>query len=100
MNDSRAKFECRKFRKLGEDQYSIKLEGYPDEMIDLAAMTIVSIVDQTDVNLAGLLTLVKVKAMILKGRQQVLKANTIEISQSFMDEFINKDREAEEDGRE
>ena len=100
MNDSRAKFECRKFRKLGEDQYSIKLEGYPDEMIDLAAMTIVSIADQTDVDLGGLLTLVKVKATILKHRQQVLKANTTTFNQMFVDEFINKDWEAEEDGRE
>ena len=99
MNDSRAKFECRKFRRADEDQYSLKLEGFTDDMVDLAAMTIVSIADQNDIDLSGLLTLVKVKATILKHRQQVLKANTTRFNQVFVDEFINKDEEVEEDGR-
>lgn len=104
MNDSRAKFECRKWRKADEDQYSIKLEGYLDDMTDLTAMTIVTLAEQHDFDLGMLLTLIKVKASVFNKKKQVIHGKTARFNKFIMDEFINelinKGKEAEEDGRE
>ena len=99
MNDSRAKFECRKWKKADEDQYSVKIEGYPDDMIDLAAMTIVTLAEQHDSDLGLILNLVKVKAVLLNSRKQTISGKVLHINKVFMDEFLNNKKEEAEDGR-
>lgn len=100
MNDSRAKFECRKWKKADDDQYSVKIEGYMDDMVDLAAMTIVTLADQHDFDLGMLLTLVKVKAVLFNSRKQTISGKAFQINRVFMDEFLNNKKEEAEDGRE
>lgn len=100
MNDSQAKFECRKWKKADEDQYSVKIEGYMEDMVDLVAMTIVTMAEQHDFNLGMLLTLVKVKAVLLNSRKQTIHGKVLHINKVFMDEFLNNKKEEAEDGRE
>ncbi len=98
MNDSRAKFECRKWRKADEDQYSIKIEGYPDDMVDLAAMTIVTLAEQNDSDLGLILNLVKIKAILFNSHKQMISGKSFQINKVFMDEFFNNTKEEAEDG--
>ena len=100
MNDSQAKFECRKFRMSGDDRYSIKIEGYPDDMVDLAAMTIVTLAEQNDSDLGLILNLVKVKAVLFNSHKQMISGKSFQINRVFMDEFLNNKKEEAEDGRE
>lgn len=99
MNDSQAKFECRKFRRSGDDRFSIKIEGYPDDMIDLAAMTIVTLAEQNDSDLGLILNLVKIKAILFNSRKQTISGKAFQINRVFMDEFLNNKKEEAEDGR-
>jgi hypothetical protein len=100
MNDLRAKFECRKFRKSGDDRFSIKIEGYPDDMVDLAAMTIVTLAEQNDSDLGLILNLVKIKAILFNSSKQMISGKAFQINKVFMDEFLNNKKEEEaEDGR-
>lgn len=99
MNDSRAKFECRKWKKADEDQYSVKIEGYMEDMVDLVAMTIVTMAEQHDFDLGMLLTLVKLKAALLNSRKQTISGKVLHINKVFMDEFLNNKKEEAEDGR-
>ena len=100
MNDSQAKFECRKFRMSGDDRYSIKIEGYPDDMVDLAAMTIVTLAEQNDSDLGLILNLVKVKAVLFNSHKQMISGKSFQINRVVMDEFLNNKKEEAEDGRE
>ena len=100
MNDSQAKFECRKWKKADDDQYSVKIEGYMDDMVDLVAMTIVTLAEQHDFNLRMLLTLVKVKAVLFNSHKQTISGKAIQINKVFMDEFLKNKKEEAEDGRE
>lgn len=79
-----ARLEIKKFEENGQTRFSLRMQGYIEDMLDMTAMSMISIANKYNVSLDEICSDVKVRAAILRRRQELIHGSFVTLSESVV----------------